>query len=229
MATSGPKTEAGKRAVAANLPHPIKHGLRTRAWERHSTVPCHGVSCPRVWSECPRRGEAEQGCPVLPELERERLEAMIADLDPPARDPDTDEITEPAGSHLSLAELDAVAEYERLGTLMFICERWFARAGLLRASKTEGLAFQGALRQYLYAMVTRDRMRERHGWTKPRGEQHNLAAAILAVAVRTNDAPRAPVTAIEAEARVLPLPGEEEAHTAAREREPAAIDEEGEL
>ncbi|GEM_PF-6977531 len=228
MATSGPKTEAGKRAVTENLPHPVKHGLRTRTWEQRATVPCHPGSCPFVWEQCERRGEAEHGCPVLPELERERLEAMIADLDPAACDPDTGEIIESAGSHLSLAELDALAEYERLGTIMLICERWFARAGLLRASNTEGLAFQGAARQYLYALISRDRMRERHSWTKPRGEQSDLAAAILAVAVRTNDAPRAPVGAIEGEARVLPPPGEEEAHTPPREGKQAAGDEEGE-
>jgi hypothetical protein len=76
------------------------------------------------------------------------------------------------------------------------------------------LALQGAARQYFYALVTRDRMRERHGWTKRRGEQQtDLAAAILAVAVRRKQAPSAPTVAIEAECRVLPAPDEEEAPT----------------
>jgi len=212
-ARTGPKTEAGKRAVAANLPHPVKHGLRTRLWETKGTVPCHPGSCPFQWEECTRRAEAEQGCPVLPEAERARFDALVADLDPAEHDPDTGEVTRPAGSNLSLAELDALAEYERLGTVMLICERWFSRAGLLRASKTEGLAFQGAARQYFYALVTRDRMRERHGWTKPRNEQHDLAAAILAVTVQASGPPRAPESAVDAEVRALSPSGEEEAHT----------------
>jgi len=214
---TGPKTPAGKEAVAANLPHPIKHGLRTRTWQQFASVPCHVGSCPFVWEECERRAETEQGCPVLPEMEQARLEAMLADLDPAETDPETGAGISPAGANLSLAELHALAEYERLGTIMLVCERWFAKAGIVRASKTEGLALQGAMHQYLYAMVTRDRMREKHGWTRRRGEeQTDLAAAILAVAVRHRDAPRAPVAAIEGECRVLPAPGEEEAPTSPR-------------
>jgi hypothetical protein len=218
-ARTGPKTEAGKQAVAANLPHPVKHGLRTRVWAQQATVPCHPGSCPFVWEECTRRPETEQGCPVLPEVERARFEALVADLDPAERDPDTGEATQPAGSNLSLAELDALAEYERLGTIMLVCERWFARAGMLRASGSEGLAFQGAMKQYFYAMISRDRMRERHGWTKPRGEQHDLAAAILAVTVRAHGAPRAPMDVVEAEVRALPPSDEEQAHTPPHRRE----------
>jgi hypothetical protein len=214
VSRTGPKTAAGKAAVARNLVHPIKHGLRTRTWQQYASVPCHPGSCCYSWEDCDRRAEAEQGCPVVREAEHGRLEALIADLDPAEYDPQTGELIQPAGSNLSLVELDALAEYERLGSVMFIVERWFAKAGLVRASKTEGLALQGAAKQYLYCAVTRDRMRERHGWTKRRGEQQtDLAAAILAVAVRRNAAPSAPTAAIEAECRVLPSPGEEEAPT----------------
>lgn len=217
LSRTGPKTAAGKEAVAANLPHPIKHGLRTRTWQQHASVPCHPGSCPFVWEECERRAETEQGCPVLPEMEQARLEAMLEDLDPAQIDPETGVEISPAGANLSLAELHALSEYERLGTVMLVCESWFAKAGIVRASKTEGLALQGAMHQYMYALVTRDRMREKHGWTKRRGEQQtDLAAAILAVAVRHRDAPGAPVVAIEGECRVLPAPGEEEAPTPPR-------------
>ena len=222
---TGPKTPAGKEAVAANLPHPIKHGLRTRTWQQYATTPCHPGACCFTWEDCQRRGEAEQGCPVLREVEQARIEALIADLDPAEHDPNTGELIQPAGSNLSLVELDALAEYERLGTIMFVCERWFAKAGIVRASKTEGLALQGCAHQYLYCTVTRDRMRERHGWTKRRGEQQtDLAAAILAVAVRSTGSPRAPVAAIEGEYRVLPAPAGEEAPTPPRGAANAACD-----
>jgi len=214
LSRTGPKTAAGKEAVAANLPHPIKHGLRTRTWQQYATTPCHPGACCFAWEECERRGEAEHGCPVLREAEQARLEALIADLDPAECDPHTAEIIQPAGCNLTLIELDALAEYERLGTIMLVVERWFAKAGIVRASKTEGLALQGAMHQYMYALVTRDRMREKHGWTKRRGEQQtDLAAAILAVAVRSTHAPSAPLAAIEGECRVVPPPGEEEAPT----------------
>ena len=214
LSRTGPKTAAGKEAVAANLPHPIKHGLRTRTWQQFATVPCHPGACCFDWSACERRGEAEQGCPVLREDEHARLAALIADLDPPEVAPQTGEVLQPAGSNLSLTELDALAEYERLGTVMFVCQAWFAKAGIVRASKTEGLAFQGVMHTYTYCLVTRDRMRERHGCMKRRDEeQTDLAAAILAVAVRRRGASSAPLAAIEGECRVLPAPGEEETPT----------------
>jgi hypothetical protein len=75
------------------------------------------------------------------------------------------------------------------------------------------------MKQYFYAMISRDRMRERHGWTKPRGEQHDLAAAILAVTVRAHGAPRAPMDVVEAEVRALPPSDEEQAHTPPHRRE----------
>ena len=43
---------------------------------------------------------------------------------------------------LEVPELHALAEYERLGTIMLVCESWFSKAGLVRASKTEGLALR---------------------------------------------------------------------------------------
>jgi len=225
LSRTGPKTAAGKEAVARNLVHPIKHGLRTRTWQQYATTPCHPGSCCFDWETCERRGEAERGCPVLPELERERLEAMLEDLDPAEVDPETGAEITPAGANLSLAELHALAEYERLGTVMLVCESWFAKAGLVRASKTEGLALQGCAPQYLYSMVVRDRMRDKYGWTKRRGEeQTDLAAAILAVAVRRRAAPNAAVGAIEGECRVLPAPGEEEAPTAPRGAADDAVD-----
>jgi hypothetical protein len=222
---TGPKTAAGKEAVAANLPHPVKHGLRTQTWQQHASVPCHPGSCPFAWEDCQRRGEAEQGCPVLPELEQARLESLIADLDPAEIDLDTGAQVTPAGANLPLTELHALAEYERLGTIMLVCERWFAKAGIVRASKTEGLAMQGAMHQYLYAMVTRDRMRERHGWTKRRDEpQTDLAAAILAVAVRRGSGHSAPVAALDGECRVLPPPAQDAGHTGAQEASEEALE-----
>ncbi len=214
LSRTGPKTAAGKEAVARNLPHPIKHGLRTRTWQQFASVPCHAGSCPFVWEECERRAEAEQGCPVLPEMEQARLEAMLEDLDPAEIDPETGAEISPAGAKLPLAELHALSEYERLGSIMLVCESWFAKAGIVRASKTEGLALQGAMHQYLYCLVSRDRLRDRHNWTRRRGEQQtDLAAAILAVAVRRKQAPSAPTAAIEAECRVLPAPDKEDAPT----------------
>src|SRR5512141_496809 len=92
---TGPKTAAGKEAVAANLPHPVKHGLRTRTWQQYATVPCHPGACCFEWETCERRGEAERGCPVLREDEQARLVALIEDLDPAEIDAQTGEVLQP--------------------------------------------------------------------------------------------------------------------------------------
>jgi hypothetical protein len=227
MGNTGPKTEAGKAAVAANLPHPVRHGLRSRLFMLTGTVPCNMLGCPEDFDTCERRVEGKP-CPVLPDMERARIEAMIADLDPATLDPHTGDLLEPAGSHLPVTELDAIAEYVRLGTVVLVTSRYFDRIGLFRFRESEGLSMQGAFKHWAYCIALRDRLRDRWNWKKRHDTEPDLAVAILTASFRTGEPPCAPVPAIDGTCRVLPASGEDAPRVGARAGTEAACDEEAE-